>query len=153
LQHLVVRHAHAGQRGSTDSDDLLRALTDDGKAEAHALVELHADTKITAVWSSRAVRCVETVAPLAAALGLDVRTTPHLLDDADPAQMLRWLVSLDGPTVMCSHGELIGGLISRLQAQGILFDGPAAWPKASTWELNIARGTVTRARFVSRPAV
>jgi broad specificity phosphatase PhoE len=153
VRHLVVRHGQAGQRGSTGGDDLLRVLTDDGKAEAHALVARHSSSNSTAVWSSRAVRCVETVAPLAAALGLEVRITPHLLAEADPAQLLDWLLALDSPVVVCSHGELIGGLMALLDQQGLPLDAAAAWPKGSTWELQIDHAAVTRARFTPPPAV
>jgi broad specificity phosphatase PhoE len=153
MRHLVVRHGQAGRRGSTGGDDLLRVLTDDGKAEAHALVAQHSSSNSTAVWSSRAVRCVETVAPLAAALGLEVRITPHLLAEADPAQLLGWLLALDSPVVVCSHGELIGGLMALLDQQGLPLDAAATWPKGSTWELQIDHASVTHARFMPPPAV
>ena len=69
---LLVRHAVAVSKHDWPSDDRLRPLNDKGFAQARALVDVLAGHRIEVIVSSPAVRCVQTVEPLAAALGLEV---------------------------------------------------------------------------------
>ncbi len=70
---LLVRHAHAPW-----SPDEMRSLSAEGAAAADRLAEQLTELPIGAVYSSPYRRAVETVAPLAARLELDVRELPEL---------------------------------------------------------------------------
>jgi hypothetical protein len=37
--------------------------------------------------------------------------------------------------VLCTHGELIGGLLARLVPAGLAVTEPLRWPKGSAWLL------------------
>ncbi len=155
---LLVRHAHAGVRGAWPGDDLQRELSDLGRAQADALAELWADSSVGAVHSSRATRCTETVRPLAACLDLDVTETPQLLEGAAPGEALAWLESLDleadrDTVVACSHGDVIGGIVRRLEGRGTDLGTSLQWPKGSTWELEVDEGLVVRGRLHPVPEV
>jgi broad specificity phosphatase PhoE len=146
---LLVRHADAGARGSWPGDDLDRELSDRGHEEASRLagaLPAMRPEPITRVASSRAVRCVETVAPLADALGLAVTPEPLLLEGADPTAALAWLEGDRAPDVACSHGDVIGGIVTLLADRGVALPR-AAWPKASTWVLGRTDGRITTARL------
>ena len=67
-----VRHAKAGSRRRFEGDDRLRPLSRNGRAQANALVEQLLRSDTTRVLTSPYTRCVETVAPLAKKLGLEV---------------------------------------------------------------------------------
>ena len=153
---LLVRHAHAGVRGTWPGHDLDRPLSDEGTAQARALVDglqQLAEGPVTTIASSRAVRCLDTVRPLATVLGVELVEEPLLLEGADPASTLAWLESDDAPTVACSHGDVIGGVLTLLQARGVA-PRSARWPKAGTWVLERDDdGRVTGATFVERPTV
>ena len=56
------------------------SLDDRGRAQAQHLVERLAPVRVTAVYSSPLERCVETVAPLAAARGLEVAVRDGLIE-------------------------------------------------------------------------
>lgn len=143
MRILLVRHAHAGVRGTWPGDDLDRELDERGRHEAREVLALWAGAPIDAVHSSRAVRCVETVRPLAEKLGLDVQECPQLLEGAAPATTLSWLESLPGEAVIaCSHGDVIGGVLERLAERGTPLEGGLDWPKGSTWELQADDGLV-----------
>lgn len=159
---LLVRHAHAGVRGAWPGDDLQRELSDLGRAQADAIAELWADGSVGAVHSSRATRCTETVRPLATRLGLDVIETPQLLEGAAPGEALAWLESLDlepgletghDTVVACSHGDVIGGIVRRLEGRGTDLGTSLQWPKGSTWELEVDDGLVVRGRLHPVPEV
>ena len=152
MRILLVRHAHAGVRGTWPGDDLARQLSDVGRTQADGVAELWADADVGAVHSSRAVRCTETVRPLAECLGLDVVQTPLLLEGVAPSETLAWLESLalrteHATVVACSHGDVIGGIVRRLQGRGTQLDGDLDWPKGSTWELEVDEGLVARGRL------
>ncbi len=69
---LVVRHGSAGNRLAWEGDDADRPLDPRGAAQAVSLAEAFADFPVSVVLSSRAVRCQQTVLPLARRAGLEV---------------------------------------------------------------------------------
>lgn len=145
---LLVRHAHAGVRGTWPGNDLDRPLSERGHGEADAILEQWGAAGVTAVHSSRAVRCVETVQPLADAVGVPLRPAPELLEGAAPADALSWMEALPGAVVACcSHGDVIGGVVERLAERGTDLDGDLQWPKGSTWELTVDDGLVVHGRL------
>ncbi|MBD3782817.1 MAG: NUDIX hydrolase [Micrococcales bacterium] len=118
---VVVRHAHAVGRGAwSDPDDTLRPLDGPGHARAAALVDVLGAYAPERVVSSPSVRCVDTVAPFAAAAGLRVRTRPGLSEEGfaeDPAKAPRRvqkLLAAGHPVVLCSHGPVLPAVLDVL---------------------------------------
>ena len=104
---LLVRHASAGDREEWEGDDRLRPLDAKGRARAGELVSLLGNYEVARILSSPALRCVQTVEPLAHAI--DVRT--ELLDELAEenqatagAELVRALAGRD--VVICGHGGL-----------------------------------------------
>ncbi len=94
---LLVRHARAGHRESFAGNDLSRPLDAKGRKQAQALVADLVPFGPGAVHSAPVERCVATVAPLAALLGVEVELEPLLAEDAyrdDPASARQRLVEL-----------------------------------------------------------
>lgn len=157
MRVLLVRHAHAGVRGTWPGDDLERELSDKGRRQAAAITRWLGDEPVDLVVSSRAVRCTETVAGTATAHGTTLETAPELLEGTPPATTLGWLEGLaervgeEATVVACSHGDVIGNVLARLEARGT--DGVAAprWPKASTWDLTVEDGLVVHATWHAAP--
>lgn len=150
MRILLVRHAHAGVRGSWPGNDLERELSERGVAEADALADAWTDAGIDEVHSSRAVRCVDTVRPIADRRGLAVVEDDALLEGAAPSKTLAWLEGLghdDRVVIACSHGDVIGGIVERLDQRGTDLGGDLQWPKGSTWELEVEDGLVVRGRL------
>ncbi|HSK96321.1 MAG TPA: hypothetical protein VK891_06875, partial [Euzebyales bacterium] len=103
--------------------------------------------------SSPTLRCVQTVEPLARRRGVEVRTATELGVDGDPdAAVARLLEGGAAHTVWCSHGELISEVLARLRARDAPLGDGAAWPKGSTWCLEVVDGSVVRAQYVAPPA-
>ncbi|MGA1774241.1 MAG: histidine phosphatase family protein [Nitriliruptoraceae bacterium] len=153
---LLVRHAHAGDRGAWVGDDALRPLSARGSAQATALAALLAPLAAdpaAAVVSSPALRCTATVAPLAARLGTDVRVESTLGEGADAGALLDRVAGLAAPTVWSSHGDVIPALLLLLAARGVDLGVDPTCRKASTWVLELADGRVTAARHLPPPDV
>jgi 8-oxo-dGTP diphosphatase len=159
---LLVRHAKAGSRSQWDGDDHLRPLSGAGQDQAQQLAGLLGLFRPDHVRSAPPVRCRETVAPLAALLGVAVSDEPLLGEDGywdDPGAGLarvRELVGAPGVTAVCSQGGVIPDVVAALvkdsphRLGGVdIADVPAR--KASTWVLTFAGPDLRGADHYDRP--
>jgi broad specificity phosphatase PhoE len=149
---VIVRHAKAGSRSAWAQDDDLRPLTKAGARQAEAVADRLADEPFKRVLSSRFVRCVQTVAPLAQRLGLEVEDHPALAEEADLDDTEALLEELAGTdAVLCTHGNVLGALLKRLRRRGVELVGPdggGGGGKGSAWRLEPNRkGRWTRATY------
>lgn len=147
----VVRHAKAGSRRRFEGDDELRPLSRNGRAQAKALAEQLAHRDIARVLTSPYTRCIETVAPLAHQLGVDVEIEDVLAEGADWSYSLAIIEQAALPTVLCSHGDVIGDLMHHLDRRGVPLDDDRI-EKGSTWVLQVEEGEVVKARYLPPPA-
>lgn len=115
MTSVLVRHASAGERSEWEGDDRLRPLDKKGRKQAAALVELLRPLDIRRLVSSPYVRCVETLAPLAAELGLEVEHDDRLAEGAGRAA--QELLQEDG-VVACTHGDVVYDLLGREMKKG-----------------------------------
>src|SRR5438874_1809614 len=88
---LLLRHADAGDRQAWTGPDGRRVLSDLGRVQAQQLVARLGGLPIRRVLSSPAARCLQTVGPLARALGLKVETSPLVRIGGDPVVLARYL--------------------------------------------------------------
>jgi phosphohistidine phosphatase SixA len=146
---LVVRHADAGDKRSWTGSDSQRPLSPDGHLQAEGLVVRLEDYPIDRILCSPTLRCYQTVEPLARDRLLQIETAPALGVDTTPAQLLAlfWDLELRN-SVLCTHGEGIGLLLTRLIADALLADDTLDWPKGSTWLLERINRRQVRGRFL-----
>jgi len=150
----LVRHASAGRRAA-GTEDQARSLDLEGKAQAEAIATFVSASAAEAVFSSPAVRCQQTVAPAAAAFGLEVEVAEALREGygANAAMALvRRLAGADANAVLCSHGDVIPHLIDLLALQGVAVAGRGCG-KGSIWTLIVQEQVVTEARYSPPSAV
>jgi 8-oxo-dGTP diphosphatase len=146
---LLVRHAHAGDKARWQGPDRLRPLSLAGQAEAAGLVVRLEDYPIWRILTSPTLRCQQTVEPLARDRRLRIENEVTLGVDADLGRVLALLEALRlQDTVVCTHGEVIGQVLTRLVADGLAVDQPLEWPKGSTWLLHGANRRLTHARYL-----
>ncbi|HEX3667665.1 MAG TPA: phosphoglycerate mutase family protein [Acidimicrobiia bacterium] len=156
LKLYLVRHAKAGSRSAWNGPDEERPLSKAGRRQAAALAKLLRDEPIGHVVSSAYVRCRETVAPLAERLGLPVEDADALSEGAPLSEALRLIDKVsDKPTVLCTHGDVIGELLhhwasqhARLDAGDDAAPSELRFPKGSTWVLDVEDGQVVRGHFL-----
>jgi 8-oxo-dGTP pyrophosphatase MutT (NUDIX family)/phosphohistidine phosphatase SixA len=110
---LVLRHGTSRPRDSWARADADRPLVSAGLRQARGLVDLLAAWAPERIVSSPWRRCLETVAPFAAAAGLDVRTKNTLSEAGarrSPARTRRHVGRLlEGgrPVVLCTHRPVL----------------------------------------------
>lgn len=117
---IALRHAKALARSEWDGADAARPLTERGRRQAKSIVGPLRAFGARKIVTSDAVRCVETVTPLARALDRKIVTTDKISQDAweDGTSDLRSAVGrrvrAGKPAVLCSHGPVLPGLLSEI---------------------------------------
>lgn len=152
----LVRHARAGSRNSWSGADEERPLSDKGRAQAERIADQFVDTGLKRLISSPAVRCRQTVEPLALRLGITVEDHDALAEGCPTdigLQLLHELAVEGTDAALCSHGDVIPALMRVLDEGGITGDGLTASAKAGAFVLDTSDGRITRSRYVPPPAV
>lgn len=117
---LLVRHGKAVGRGAWKGSDASRPLTERGVAQAANLVDTLTAWAPKRIVSSPAVRCVTTVAPLAAATGVEIKRDAGISQDAwesGKAEIRRVVgkrVRSGKSAVICGHGPVFPEIIREL---------------------------------------
>jgi 8-oxo-(d)GTP phosphatase len=128
LPFVLLRHTSAERRADWERrtgrrrDDPERDLLERGHWEARRLVPLLRAFGVKHLHSSDAQRCLSTVAPMAASLGVGVRLEPTIGEDAfcaDPEAGLTRTAELFAqpwPLVLCSHRPVIPRQLAHLRS-------------------------------------
>ena len=146
-----IRHAKAGDREEWTRPDHLRPLTKPGLEQAEALVPQLAGEGVVRIFSSYYLRCVQTVEPLARERELEVEHHESLVEGVEPARALDLVVGAGRPIALCTHGDVMWGVIEGLRADGVEGADPRLGKKGSTWVLTVDGGRVMRAVYLEPP--
>jgi 8-oxo-(d)GTP phosphatase len=118
---VLVRHAHAVARGDWKGDDTARPLDPLGREHAGRLRSVLTAYGVTRALSSPSTRCLDTVAPFAAAAGVRLRKRRGLSEEgfeAAPEKAHRHLAGLlerGEPSLLCTHGPVLPALLDDLE--------------------------------------
>ncbi len=138
----VVRHACAGHKDDWSGLDEDRPLDPAGELQAKALAAILADEAPQRLVSSPTRRCLDTLAPLAEALGRTIEVEPALRQ-ATGVEVVRLLAedAYDG-AVLCTHGEVMEPALPVLRVAGLELAGEVAEEdlllKGAAWRLDRA---------------
>ncbi|PFG30772.1 NUDIX hydrolase [Paramicrobacterium agarici] len=126
---IVLRHAKATARGDWDGSDASRPLTPKGVRQAASAVPSILALNPKKIVTSSAVRCVTTVAPLAAASGIEPKHTDALSQDAweegtsDVRSVIGKRIRKRKTAVVCSHGPVIPDILREIALATGTLDG------------------------------
>jgi|DEB19_MinimDraft_3_1074340.scaffolds.fasta_scaffold15600_2 8-oxo-dGTP pyrophosphatase MutT (NUDIX family)/phosphohistidine phosphatase SixA len=115
---ILLRHSKAIEREEWAGEDLDRPLSSLGERQAKKLISNFAPFAIEEIHSSSAVRCYETITPMARELKTDFFFTDSLSEyvfqrNADrPISYIHRLLMNDYPTLVCSHNPILPGVVS-----------------------------------------
>ena len=143
----LIRHAIAGSRSRWQGDDGLRPLNGRGRQQAAAVAELLAGRGITKVVSSPATRCVQTVAPLADAIGRKVKIDKRLAEGGDLTDALDVVLGGGRHLAICAHGDLIPAIMVTLVERGMQAKAPQRCQKGSVWEIELRGDRAVQATY------
>ena len=147
----IVRHARALDKSSWTEHDLRRPLESFGERQAKALSVEIAEHTVRRIVSSPAVRCQQSVQPLADAVGLPI----ELWDELGPDGLGTTIVTecfanaAYDDAVICTHGELMQPLTHledlRRAARRRDLSSQRLLRKGSAWRLRIdTSGRITK---------
>ena len=149
----LVRRAVALRRSEWPGPDRMRPLSGGGHRQAHRLVDLLEGVAVTRVISSPSLRCRQTLEPLAARRGLPLETDARLAEGCEVPAALGLLESLgEESAVLCSHEDIIPGLIERLCAEREELRGELPCEKGSVWVLEGSCTALESASYLPPPA-
>ncbi|WP_348788559.1 NUDIX domain-containing protein [Leifsonia sp. NPDC080035] len=117
---IALRHGKAEPRGDWDGTDASRPLTERGVRQAAGDVPTLMAWRPRRIITSDAVRCVATVAPLAAATGIKPRREPGISQDAyeegrgDVRSVIGKRVRSRKSAVLCSHGPVLPEIMREI---------------------------------------
>jgi len=150
MQVMLARHARAVSKREWAGSDLLRPLDDVGERQAMGLVDTLADTPIRRLVSSPALRCVQTLEPLASHHpGSSIETNDLLAPDGDARTVLDRLRDGLADAVLCTHGEVMRPLLRHVRRHHVPIIGDpggrgSLLVKGVLWRLDIADdGSIT----------
>jgi 8-oxo-dGTP pyrophosphatase MutT (NUDIX family)/phosphohistidine phosphatase SixA len=117
---IALRHAKALSRDEWQGTDAARPLSPRGKKQAYSIVGPLLAFGAQKIVSSPAVRCMKTVAPLAAAVGRKADKSSLIGQDAwevgesDARTVIGQRVRARKAAVLCSHGPVLPDILSEL---------------------------------------
>ena len=151
----VIRHTKAGERDGWREPDELRPLSKTGRKQALKLWASLKDVRFTRLVSSPFLRCIQTLEPFSEALGIDIMIARALAEGESVAGAEAWVLAAaaDGPAAFSTHGDIVQGLVQTLRARGVpvASDGEVAFPKGSSWRLDVIDGKVRELTYVPPP--
>ncbi|WP_144721267.1 NUDIX hydrolase [Agrococcus jejuensis] len=128
---IALRHAKAADPYAWDGDDASRTLTSRGERQARQVAPSMAAYGVERVLTSTAVRCRQTVAPLAALAGLEPRAVRSLAQDTYMGRGDRLLRRVTKAlrhrrtTVLCSHLPVIPVIVDAVASATATPDTPS----------------------------
>jgi 8-oxo-dGTP pyrophosphatase MutT (NUDIX family)/phosphohistidine phosphatase SixA len=117
---VALRHGKAAPRGDWAGPDASRPLTDRGVKQAAGNVPTLLAWRPKRIVTSDAVRCVATVAPLAAATGIQPSRTHEISQEAyeegrgDVRSIIGKRVRAGKNSVLCSHGPVLPEILREI---------------------------------------
>ena len=147
----LVRHAKAGSRSRWTGDDSVRPLSGKGVVQAEILADRLAPVGIGRLLTSPALRCQQTLEPLADRTGLPLEDAPALTEGEPLAPAVELLNGLSVNSALCAHGDLIPMMLDYLASVGAQLDSPPSCQKAGDWTLVREKGRFVTARYTPAP--
>lgn len=137
----IVRHGCAGKKGSRpERPDDERPLDPAGVLQAELLCQILAADRPTRLVSSPAARCVQTLEPLAEALGLVIEVSPDLGGHAGADALASALGRPQHGVVLCTHGEAMRPIVGRFAELHVTVDDGVSRDrlllKGTAWRLD-----------------
>lgn len=150
----LLRHGAAGDRSKWEGIDAVRPLTKKGRRQANAIADHLRTRDIEKIYTSPYTRCVQTVEPLADAIGAKIVEHDALAEGPDIDAAYDLADELVGHNaVLCSHGDVIPAVINRMMWAGLTLESRFYCSKGSIWEVDLVGGRFTTGVYVPPPKV
>jgi len=149
---LLLRHGEAVDRSEWDGPEAERPLTKKGRRQAQAVADSLIGAEVERVVASPYRRCVQSVKPLAAAIGAEVESASALAEEADIDAAYAFIGGLSGANVVIStHGDVIAAVVNRMMRAGLSLESPFNCAVSSIWLVEVGAGRFTTGSYLPPP--
>lgn len=144
LRLILVRHALAGSRHAWSGPDSERPLDHRGEEQSIAIAATLAGLAPDRLLSSPYRRCMQTLEPFAAASGIRIEQEQALAEEPPDGVVERFLDSLDGAVVLCTHGDVCPRVLAWAAVRGLDVDPDEDMSKGAIRLLDLGAAATTR---------
>lgn len=154
---ILLRHAKALARNEWNGDDGDRPLIQLGQSQADFLALSLRAYAIEEIHTSDAVRCYETVRPLAQAIKKDLIFASEVSeygferDELKSTKYVRQLLKNNTPTLVCSHNPVLPYILEKLITKSGVEISSTKLEPASAWVINHLDTEVISIDFMPGP--
>lgn len=121
---VLLRHAKAITRAEWQGEDEDRPLSALGQIQAHRMAAQFVDFELKKIYTSDAVRCLDTVKELSESLDIELQITKHLSEyvyNKKPERAIEYAKEIlyadikeDRNILVCSHNPVLPLMLARL---------------------------------------
>lgn len=156
---ILLRHAKAISREEWSSDDGDRPLAHIGQVQAKRFLALYLPFAISEIYTSDAVRCYESIEPIARSLSINPIYSPVLSEYQFGKDKKVWqklfaeLLENESSALVCSHNPVIPTIVKKLIGKKNFEELDHELLPGEAWVLHHKEGEVVAIDWVGAPAV
>lgn len=154
---ILLRHGKALARSEWPADDDDRPLDALGQTQASRLLSIYQVFNVKEIHTSDAIRCYDTVAPMAKALDQNLIVTGKLSEssfkkDKEPAfEYLKAVLKSNKSAILCSHNPILPKLLARVSKKNDLIPDEDKLQPADAWILHRVGKEVLQVDRINAP--
>ena len=156
---VLLRHAEALDRNEWIGDDGDRPLIQLGQLQAKRLLSTMQVYGIEEIHSSAAVRCYETVTPIARSLNLnlifaeDLSEYVYAKNPDKPYKYIKELMKVNSNVIACSHNPILPEILNRLIDKTGIESSQTKLAPGDAWIIHHVDNVIIAIDFLAAPAV
>lgn len=156
---VLLRHAKALDRNEWRGDDGDRPLIQIGQLQAKRLLSTLQVFGIEEIHSSAAVRCYETVTPIARSLQLDLIFAEdlseyvHSKNPDKPFKYINKLMKVNSNIIACSHNPILPEILNRLIEKSGIESSQIKLEPGDAWVIHHVDNVIIAIDFLAAPIV
>lgn len=156
---ILLRHGKALAREEWDGDDGDRPLAQLGQQQAKRMHAIYLPFAVTEIHSSDAVRCYETVAPIARAMSLNLVYWTELSeyafekDKKAAINVVNDIIESEARAIVCGHNPVIPGIVAKFIGKKNFKELDHGLLPGEAWILHHKDGEIVAIDWVQAPAV
>jgi 8-oxo-(d)GTP phosphatase len=154
---ILLRHAKALARSEWPGDDDDRPLDALGQLQASKLTSIYQIFNLKEIHTSDAIRCYDTVTPLAKSLGIQLEVTGKLSESAFKKDKerafdyLKEVIKSNKSALLCSHNPVLPKLLAKVSKKNELTPDDEKLQPADAWILHRAGKEVLQIDRINSP--
>jgi len=156
---ILLRHAKAITRDEWQGDDDDRPLDSLGQQQANRLLAIYQVYNLEQIHTSDAVRCYDTVNPIAKALGIKLEVTGKLSEstykkDKEKAfDYAKDLIKVDTRILLCSHNPILPKMLNKLTKKSDVDADEGKLSPADGWVIHRSRKEIIQIDRIDAPTL